>query len=409
MICRRLRFKVLSQVINIILDKHNLAVIMSNIRSQTFSGTHFEIGIQQGQAMRELIHKALKQIPNLESVKAMKPPLLPTSLFIALAKRRAVKLLRNDIFEYYPKQAQRLKGIAEGASIDMSALLFLQSIELLALKPSYRPEACTSFGVNPQKTTTDETFVGKNLDLPEDLSTYQLTSETRAKEGYKTLGCTMAPFPGMIDGLNEHGLAVTYNLGYTTEKPSCYVPLSMVIQEMLETCKNTNEAIQFITQAKRGGHDALLLLADAEGNMKAVEITSNHVATRKPRDGVIINTNHYHTTEMQKHEVPHNAVFFGKVPKVLLGVRVHESSEQRLKRAQELLKAKGKVDESKIATILRDHGKDNKPSMFTICRHSKILGIATTIRSIILFPKRKAIKVLYGNPCQNKYNEFTFS
>jgi hypothetical protein len=40
-----------------------------------------------------------------------------------------------------------------------------------------------------------------------------------------------------------------------------------------------------------------------------------------------------------------------------------------LAKAQELLKGKEKVDESKIAAILRDHSKDNKPSLIKICRH----------------------------------------
>jgi hypothetical protein len=110
---------------------------------------------------------------------------------------------------------------------------------------------------------------------------------------------------------------------------------------------------------------------------------------------------------MQKHEIPRNAVYFGKgVPKELVGVRVHESSEQRLKRAQELLKGREKVDESKIAAILRDHGENNKPSFLTICRHDMD---ASTLRSVIFYPNRKSMKVLYGKPCQNQYDELKFS
>jgi hypothetical protein len=59
----------------------------------------------------------------------MKPRLLPTSLFLALAKRGSAKLLRKDILEFYPRQAQRTEGIAEGPEIDMI---------------SYHVPACTS-------------------------------------------------------------------------------------------------------------------------------------------------------------------------------------------------------------------------------------------------------------------------
>lgn len=378
---------------------------MPNVTLHSFSGTHYEIGVQQGQAVRQLIHEGLEQLADFEAIKLMKPRMLPTFLFLAMAKRRATKLLRNDIFEFYPKQAERLKGIAEGAEIDMATALFLQSIELLIGKPTFTVQACTSLGFGPQRVATKETVVAKNFDYPPYLAPYNLTCETAPAEGYRTLGCTMAPLPGMVDGMNEHGLTVTYNLAFSMDKPDCYAPLSMALQEMLETCKTTDEAARFITQAKRGGHDALLMLADVKGDIRTVEITPNYAATWGMIAGRIINTNHFQTAEMQQYEIPHDAVYYGKVPKELVGLRIHESSEQRLKRAQELLKRKAKIDENGIAIILRDHGKDDKPSRLTICRHDEH---SSTLRSNIFYPNRKTIKVLYGKPCQNNYEEFKF-
>ena len=379
---------------------------MSNLALHSFSGSHYELGLQQGQAVRKLVHEGLESIPDLETIKLMKPRLLPTSLFLALAKRKAAKLLRNDIFELYPKQAQRLKGIADGSKIDMNTALFLQSMELLIGKPSFAIQACTSLGFYPQRTSSREPVVAKNFDYLNSLAPYNLTCISEPREGYRTLGCTMAPMPGMLDGMNEHGLTVTYNLAFSTDEPRYYAPLSMALQEMLETCKNTEEAIKFITQAKQGGHDALLMIADADGNIKTVEITSTHSAVREPIKGQIINTNHFRTKEMQQYEIPHDAVYFGKVPKGLLGLRIHESSEKRLKRAQELLKGKVNINENKLTSILQDHGKDNEPSMLTICRHDELY--ASTLRSMIFYPQKRTIKVLYGNPCQNKYEEFKF-
>lgn len=206
----------------------------------------------------------------------------------------------------------------------------------------------------------------------------------------------------MIDGMNEHGLTATYNLALTTDVPSNHAPLSIALQEMLETCKTTDEAVEFLTHAKRGEHDALLMLADHEGNIRTVEITSNYAATREMNNGQLINTNHYHTTEMQIHEIPHNATVFERGATV----RLHESSEFRYARAQELLQNKIDMDESTITTILHDHGKEGKPSDLTICRHSER---SSTLRSVIFYPNRRIIKVLYGNPCQSEHAEFRFS
>lgn len=269
---------------------------------------------------------------------------------------------------------------------------------------SYHLQACTSLGFRPQRTTTGETIIAKNFDFLPECAPFHLTRKIEPAEGYQTLGCTIVSFPSMLDGMNEHGLAVNYNFTYTTEKPEYFVPFSIALQEMLETCKDVDEAVKFITQTKRAGN-ALLTLADTEGNIKIVEITSNHAAIREVRSVQVVATNHFDTPEMQKLEIPRNAVYSGTAPKALHGLRVHESSEQRLERATELLKGKAKIDENKIASVLHDHGRDNKPSMLTICRHSELVS---TLRSTIFYPDRRTIKVLYGNPCQNKYTEFQF-
>lgn len=175
----------------------------------------------------------------------------------------------------------------------------------------------------------------------------------------------MAPLSGILDGMNEHGLAVTYNYTYTTDKPKHFVPFSVVLQEVLETCKKRalDEAVKFITQAKRSG-SALLTFADAEGDIKVVEISSNHASVREVVDDEAVVTNHYETREMQKLEIPHTAVYFGKAPKALHGTKVHEPSERRLKRATELLKGEAKIEENKIVVYksTRSQFPNPKPS-----------------------------------------------
>jgi predicted choloylglycine hydrolase len=376
----------------------------STLKLQVFSGTHYDMGIQQGKANRELLQRGLEQIPKLEAVKDMKPRMLPTTLFLSLAKRRAVQLLENDIMKYYPEQAKRLRGISEGAGISMKWTYFIQAMEFMVpfFGPSdYSLQACTAMGFSPSRSTTRETVVAKNFDYPNEFATYQLTCESKPDKRYKTLGCTIASLPGMLDGMNEHGLTVTYNLAFTTDTPENHAPLSIALQEMLETCKTTEQAVKFITEAKRGGHDALLLLADSTGNMKAVEITSNHAETREPVNGQIINTNHYQTAEMQKQEIPHNAMVVVRGNRF----RLHESSEHRLARARELLQETTEVNEDTIVRILRDHGKENRPSELTICRHHQV---SSTLRSVLFHPDRRTVKVLYGNPCQNDYAELRF-
>jgi hypothetical protein len=372
----------------------------------TFTGNHHEIGLQQGRASRSLLEQAVRDLPTVRPIRLAKPRLIPIQLFLWLAKRQATKLLQDDITNCYPRQAERSKGIAEGGALDMSTLLLFQFMELLVSpgKSNYSVPGCTSLALEPRRTRSGETIIAKNFDYPNDFSPYHLTCISEPQGRYRTLGCSKVVLPGMLDGMNEHGLTVTYNYGYATDTPTHYAPISLVIQEMLETCKNVDEAVEFMTRAKRAG-GALLTMGDPDGRIRSLEISSNHAVARPPVDGQIVNANHYRTEEMKRWEIPTDAIFSGKTPKEYHGLRVHESSERRLGRVQELLKEAEQLDEDAITTILRDHGEDNQPSNLTICQHGDFLG---TTRSVLFYPKSRRIKVLYGNPCQNTYREFGF-
>jgi predicted choloylglycine hydrolase len=382
---------------------------LQKVHVYAFGGNHYAIGLQQGTAVHSLIDQGLQLVPTLDTFRLMKPKLIPTRLFLALAKRRASSRLEDDISTYYPEQAQRLRGIAKGANTDISSLLFLQSTELLMGQPTpetYRVPACTCIGFMPDSLTNGATIVAKNFDYLTALEPFNITCQTTPDDRYQTLGCTMPPLPGMLDGMNEHGLTVTYNYAYSTDQPKYFVPLSIALQEMLETCTTTDEAVHYITGAKQGGHAALLMIADAHGTIQTVEITPNHAATRGPVDHVIINTNHYHIAEMQPYEVPHTATWDGKVPEGWRGRRIHESSETRLTRLRALLTMNPQIDEKQIQEILCDHGEDLRPSDTTICRHGSYVS---TIRSVIFYPAEKTVNIAYGKPCQNRYEALTFT
>ena len=363
---------------------------MMSIKSLVFSGSDYEIGFQQGQSNREAIHEGLDVIFTLDFVKQSKPKWLPQSLFVMLAKRRANKMLKKDLFSLYPRHAERIRGIAEGAEVDVSSLLFIQMLEIALC-------SCTSIGFLPSATSTGETILAKNFDYVNFTKPYGLVCETQPKNGYKTLCCRMISLSGALDAMNEHGLAVTYNNARSVDEPECHVPTSVILQEMLETCKDAQEGADFLTKAKTGGHDGIITLADASDHIRTVELSCQHVKVREPQNGVVVNTNHYQTPEMRLVEIPS-----GKSQKV----PGYRSSPIRLARVEELLRNKKTIDEELIKIILRDHGHENTPSDNTICFHGKM---SSTTRSMIMYPKKRLMKMLFGNPCENEYQEIKFS
>ena len=135
-------------------------------------------------------------------------------------------------------------------------------------------------------------------------------------------------------------------------------------------------------------------MIDPSGNIKTVELSSHFVVVREPTNGQVINTNHYQTAEMQGHEVPL------EIPPDW------SDSRDRIARASEVLNGIALVDENAIKHVLSDHGKDGVPGK-TICRHTET---GCTHRSMIFYPGRKTIKVLFGYPCQQvEYQEIGFS
>jgi predicted choloylglycine hydrolase len=379
------------------------------LKMETFTGNHHEIGVQQGEAIHGTMRRMMQALPKLDAFKHMKPALIPTAIFLYFAKRRATELLKEDIFQTYPNQADRMRGIAEGCGMGLPTLMLLQSMEMLIgniTEADYRLEACTCIAFEPERTVTGEPIIAKNFDYLNELSPFHLSCRARPSGRFGTMGCTMAPLPGTLDGMNEHGLTVTYNVGASTDEPEVHAPLSMALQEMLETCRTTGEAVEFITEAKQGGHDALLTIADAEGDVRAVELTPRRSSMRRPSRGLIINTNHYHTEELRRYEIPRNAIWDGDVLEVPVGQRVFESSERRLMRAEELMEEVERIDEEGIKRILRDHGADGEPSNNTICRHGET---SSSLRSMIFYPRQRSMRLLYGQPCQNEYEEFNFS
>ncbi len=353
-----------------------------SIKPLVFCGTDYEIGFQQGQKCCENIQRAIKEIFDLEPVLQSKPKLLPKSLFVTLAIRRADKMLKRDLFSLHQRQAERIKGIAEGAKTDVASLLFIQMLEL-------ELAGCTSLGFFSRATSIKETILAKNFDYANFAEPYPLVCETQPNPGYKTLCCRLTPLSGALDGMNEHGLAMTYNLARSVDKPQCYVPTSVILQEMLETCKNAQDGIDFLAKSKTGGHDGIITLADAADNIRVVEFSRQHFKSYEPKTNAAINTNHYQTPEMKLIE---------KVP-------VYANSPPRLERANVLLANKRNIDAESIKVVLRDHGKENVPTDSTICMHGKWFS---TWRSMVMYPKSRTMQLLFGHPCENEYQEIKF-
>jgi hypothetical protein len=372
------------------------------VRLFDLRGEHYEMGYQQGLQAREAIHHLLANLHQLEAFQLQKPALVPFKVFASIAMRRAVGEMWSDVSENCPRQKTRMEGIAKGADIDESMLFLALAGELILAQINYRLGACTAAAVDADRSALGEPIVIKNFDYPQFFQPYYITRLCQPVETSSTLDVTVAPLAGCHDGINEHGLCISYNYGHGTDMPNVNVPISLLVQEALENCTDTSEAIEFLSAGKRSG-GAVLLVADASGHIVTVEMSSNFSGVRKPQDGIIINTNHYKCREMASYDIPRNAYYTSKNVRALRGVRVHESSELRYARAEQLFSSLEVIGMKDLLGVFCDHGESGRGDDNTICRHGPYLS---TTCSIIMLPSSKRLLVTYGNPCDSVFSDF---
>lgn len=372
------------------------------VRLFSLRGDHYEMGYQQGLQMREAIHHLVNNLHKVESFQIEKPAILPTKAFMGVAMRRAVKEMWGDVSELRPRQKTRMEGISKGADIDESLLFLALAGELTLAQIDYRLGACTAAAVSADISALGEPMIIKNFDYPELFQPYYVTRFCQSAETASTLDVTVAPLAGCHDGINEHGLCISYNYGYGTDLPNVNVPITLLVQDALENCTNTREAIDFLKSGARCG-GAIFLVADASNDMVTVEISSNFSGVRDPQDGILINTNHYKCREMTSYDVPRNAYYTNKNVKALRGIRVHESSELRYSRVEQLLSEEETITMKDLLAVFCDHGESGRGDDNTICRHGPYFS---TTASIIMLPLSKRLLVTYGHPCDSVFSDF---
>lgn len=249
-------------------------------------------------------------------------------------------------------------------------------------------------------------MVARNFDYLPLVQPHYVVRDSRPRDGYRSLDFTVAPLVGAVDGMNEHGLTITYDYAFTTDLPTTpAAPISMLISETLERCKTVAEATEWIASRTRWG-GSLLLLADAEGDIASMELSSTRSHVRRPAEGedLLFHTNAFSDHSMREVQVPMDAVYDERAPEPLRGRRLHRSSELRDQRFQELLSTTERFDRDTLAAVMSDHGPEGVPGNETPCVHGNYWH---TTASLQYFPRSRTMRVAFDTACQARYVELT--
>lgn len=380
----------------------------SGIVDVVCEGSPFDMGLAQGTALRAKIHDARSNmLSSLESFRLAQPRWMPYPVYRWLAERKSDRFLADSVVGSFLAMDRRLDGIAAGAGLARSAISLFNALEPLMCSVggcTACPGACSAVAVRGQRSATGEPIIAHNFDFLPLVQPYYTVRESRPQSGHRAFEFTTVPLAGTVDGMNDSGLCITYDYAFATDSPTGpAVPISMVIAEALRTCGSVAEAATWIVSQPRWG-GALLMLADADGDIASLELSSTRSHLRRPPAGedLLFHSNAFSSPELREVQIPDDAVYTERAPSALRGRRLHQSSDERDRRYRHLLQTTPVFGPDELSAVMGDHGFDGVPGEFTPCIHSSYWQTTACVQ---LYPRSRRMRVAYDTACQAKFQE----
>lgn len=366
------------------------------------------MGLTQGARLREKILGTRQSLRRFEALRLEQPWWLPYPIFLWLAERKTERPFVEALRRLNPAMLTRLEGIAEGSSLALGSLCLMNAMEAFIGSVRGRtvippPGACTSLAVRGACSSTGDPVIARNFDYPPLFQPFYVLRENRPRGGFRSLDFAVAPQAGTVDGVNEHGLAITLDYAFVTDSGAPNPLVTMLIADALASCATVTEAARRLTASPRWGA-GLRMLADAAGDLAAVELSNTRSGVRRPAPGTdwLLNTNVCHCPETRAVQVPESAAYSEKMPVPLRGRSVLEPHAVRARRIEDLLRKQAIVGPEELAAIMADHGPSGVPDGASPCVHT---GYFNTTATLQWFPKRRSVRVSYSWACQARYVE----
>lgn len=351
-----------------------------------FTGSHFAIGQQFGEACRDRIHlhldRATARLHDKQGIRRAD----------ALANARR---FRPYVQESAPFFDAEIRGVAAGAGISLEEAYLLQLRAELGVVPAAKlaeepGDECTSYAVLPEATRDGTALVGQNADLPPFYGELGVVVELVFDDMPSVLMLTPAGQVSYL-GINERGMAAFANYltcdGWRVGFPR------YLLSRLALTRETVPDAIAAIRSVHRASSRNLMLM-DAQGNAADVETTPTEDAVIEPVDGLLAHANHYSHPALLSAE--------RAKPEYLPNTRAREATMWRLLREQ-----RGQLDPRTMQTLLRD--RSAYPDCLCRAAADNPAHDTQTFASLIAQPTEGRLWIAVGPPHEHEYVEYAFS
>jgi hypothetical protein len=300
-----------------------------------------------------------------------------------------------------PAMAERIEGLAAGAQCTFKHIVLQNLIEILGAYPLHTG-GCSALVLKSGMFESGEPVLAKNFDFMPFLKDFQILRASHPEQGFSSIELTVTSLVGCHDGMNQAGLTILYNYAYTRDKKLSGLPVSMLVQALLQTCENVEHVIDQLKILPRI-NAGILVLGDAGNRFAVVEMSKTQLSVRYIDGPWGVATNHFLIPEMLPQEMPENARFPRFLPRPWRDTRIRENSEKRKLDMDCRCQNREQITLEDVREILRSHGDSAMGSNNTVCRHSKI---SSTIASLIFMPSSQTIYFCHGAPCSGRYRKY---
>ena len=312
------------------------------------------------------------------------------------AVRREALRFEAPIGEFRPAYLDELRGIADGAGLDLADVLAInvRTEVMYSAKarqaprtPARLPAECSAFAVVPAPGQQAPAIIGQNWDWLLHSARTLVVLEVRQDDGPDFVTVVEA---GLLakTGMNTAGLGLVTNAMVTDGdigEPG--LPYHVLLRAVLD-CATVTDALEALQAGPRSS-SANYLVAHASGSALDIEAAPGdftRLYPLVPEDGVLLHTNHFLAPRIAPAD---------------LALWAMPSSVIRLQR----LRAARARTQDDFRALLTDHA--DRPH--SICAHpdpvSHPCEQTATIVSVLMDLTSRHICLAAGNPCQAPYEQ----
>jgi isopenicillin-N N-acyltransferase-like protein len=302
------------------------------------------------------------------------------------------------IADYGETYLEEIRGIAEGAALDLEDVLALnvRTEVIFAAKSRQARGECSAVAVLPETSAEGHTLLAQNWDWYAHAIETVVVLETRQDDGPDFVTVVEA---GLLakTGFNSSGLGVVTNaLATDADRGEAAVPYHVLLRAILD-CETISDALAAIQRRDRAS-SAGYLVAHEDGMAVCVESAPgdfSRLFLLFPQDGLLLHTNHFLAEAFDGKDVS-----LWSMP----------DSPFRLERLRSRLSAAGlPLSVEAIQAAFADHA--NFPN--AVCSHPDLRvpdpEQGVTAASLVMELDARRLWLADGRPCSTPYRELDYA